>query len=94
MAMTSYEFGRQTGKLQAQIHREISEEKLKNLADALYINSTELTEFSEGYRNGFEEAKADEADDQGKLAAEAAFEEDDLPPYHCDCPGDCNHSSF
>ncbi len=66
--LTPYEFGKQTGKLQAQIHREISEEKLKNLADALYINSTELTEFSEGYRNGFAEAQAEEARRPGKAS--------------------------
>ena len=74
--LTPYEFGRDTGKMQARINREeVSEERIKELAELLAFEENEITEFSEGYRNGFTEAKAAEEDDQGKLAAEAAFEE-------------------
>jgi hypothetical protein len=49
--MTPYDFGRETGRLQAQIHDEITEERIAHIADILGI--VEKAEFAEGYRNGF-----------------------------------------
>jgi len=57
MPLTPYEFGRETGRLQAQIHPEISNERVEHLASVLYLEEGK-TEFLEGYRNGFTEAKA------------------------------------
>ena len=95
--LTPYEFGRENGQLQARInHEEVSEERIKQLAELLAYKANEITEFAEGYRNGFAEAKAEPDEDVPPWLPSAA-ELDEIeeglayPPYHCDCPGDCNH---
>jgi hypothetical protein len=58
MPLTPYDFGRETGRLQAAIHPSLCIEQAQQLAHMLGIEET--TEFLEGYRNGFTEAKAAE----------------------------------
>ena len=76
--LTPYEFGRQTGRLQARINREISEERIAHLAEILAIE--EPVSFAEGYKNGFEEKRIEEREAR---IDEAYLEmvEDEAPPW-------------
>ena len=77
--LTPYEFGRETGKLQARINREeVSKERIKQLAELLGIE--ERIGFEEGYRNGFEEVRVEEREARID-AAYLEMVEDEDPPW-------------
>src|SRR5258708_3704991 len=57
MPLTPYEFGRETGRLQAAIHPDICIEQAQHLAHMLGIEGDQQDEYMEGYSNGFTEEK-------------------------------------
>ena len=80
--LTPYEFGRQTGRLQARINREeVCEALIKELGKMLAYEANEITEFAEGYKNGFTEAKNCRQIVQEGTDAWLASADDDVPPW-------------
>ena len=82
--LTSYEIGRVTGQLRAPLDAEISITMAEGIAHDLGMEGDRFTEFLEGYRNGYTEAKkTDQADMRNwERCSDCGFS---WPPSVLDC---------
>jgi hypothetical protein len=81
--LTPYEFGKETGRLQAAIHPKLEQERIEHLANILGIHGDHRLDFSEGYRNGFAEARITAIEQDGGIDYIPSAEEfeNETPPW-------------